>query len=255
MRNDAMGNQDSRRNILSTLFLITAITGLAACATTQQQPSQALQEARAAYNQAASNAEVQKYAAVELNDAQQALRQTEQADTEDDRQHYAYLTKRNAQIATEVAQRKAAEDRIAKLGEQREVEMAKLEAQQELAALHATQTERGLVMTLGDIVFDVNGATLKPGAMNNIDRLAAFLKAHPERTVTIEGYTDSTGSAAYNEELSGRRAESVREALIARGISPDRIRAVGRGENAPVATNRTAAGRQLNRRVEIVIAS
>ncbi len=241
-----MGNQDSRRSILSTIFLITAITGLAACATTPQQSPQVLQEARTAYNQAASNAEVQKYAAVELNDARQALNQTEQAKALDEQQHYAYLTKRYAQIATEVAQRRAAEDRIAQLSHQREVEMAKLEAQ---------RTDRGLVATLGDIVFDTNGATLKPGAMDNIDRLAAFLKAHPERTVTIEGYTDSTGSEAYNEELSRRRAESVREALIARGVSPDRIRAVGRGESAPVATNRTAAGRQLNRRVEVVISS
>lgn len=241
-----MINQDSRHGTLSTLFLVAATIGLVACATTPQQPPQALQEARAAYNLAASNAKVQKYAAVELNDARQALDQTEQAKAQDEQQHYAYLTKRYSQIATEVAQRKAAEDRTAQLGHQREVEMAKLEAQ---------RTDRGLVATLGDIVFDTNGATLKPGAMNGIDRLTAFLKAHPERKVTIEGYTDSTGSEAYNEDLSQRRAESVREALIARGINPDRIRAVGRGESAPVASNNTSAGRQLNRRVEVVISS
>lgn len=241
-----MGNQHSRRNRLTTLFLITAFAGLTACATTPEQPPQALVEARNAYNQAATNAEVQKHAPVELNEAQQSLRQTEQAETQDAMRHYAYLTERKAQIAVEVAHRKAAEDRIAKLGQQREVEMAKLEAQ---------QTERGWVMTLGDIVFDVNGTTLKPGAMGRIDQLADFLKAHPERSVTIEGYTDSTGSEIYNEQLSRQRAESVREALVSRGINPDRIRAIGRGESAPVATNRTAAGRQLNRRVEVVISS
>src|SRR5690606_21166040 len=115
------------------------------------------------------------------------------------------------------------------------------------------QTERGLVMTLSGIVFETDKAALKPGAMDNIDRLAKFLKQHPERTVRIEGHTDSTGSAEHNLELSRQRAEAVRDELVARGISRDRIQTIGRGETTPIASNQTAAGRQLNRRVEIVI--
>ncbi len=125
--------------------------------------------------------------------------------------------------------------------------------QQQLAELHAKQTKRGLVLTLGDVLFETNKADLLPGAMRSIDKLAQFLKAYPNRKVLIEGHTDSRGSKAYNLKLSQRRANSVKQALIERGIEPSRIIAKGYGEEYPVASNLTAAGRQQNRRVEIVI--
>ncbi len=128
------------------------------------------------------------------------------------------------------------------------------EMQNELQDLKAEQTARGLVMTLsGGVLFDVDKATLKPGAEITLDRLAAFMNDYPERNLMIEGHTDSTGNDAYNMTLSTERANAVRNALVARGVAETRIRASGLGENYPVATNDSNAGRQLNRRVEIVL--
>jgi outer membrane protein OmpA-like peptidoglycan-associated protein len=124
--------------------------------------------------------------------------------------------------------------------------------QRELAELQAKPTDHGLVVMLQDVLFDVGRASLLPGAQSKLDQLATALKNHPERRVLVEGYTDSTGSAAANMVLSRARAESVRNALIARGISGDRIEARGNGEARPVATNATQAGRTQNRRVEVV---
>ena len=125
--------------------------------------------------------------------------------------------------------------------------------QQELADLKAEQTERGLVLTLGDVLFDTDQSDLKPGAENTLNRLAAFLRDHSERQLLIEGHTDSRGDDSYNRALSDRRANAVRRALIERGIDRSRLEAEGMGEHYPVATNDTVAGRQQNRRVEIVL--
>ncbi len=138
----------------------------------------------------------------------------------------------------------------------RQAEQARAEARQlerELTELQAKQTERGLVLTLGDVLFDTGKAELKVGALRSLDKLVAFLKENPERDVLIEGHTDSVGNENYNLALSQRRAEAVETALISRGISPRRILARGYGEGYPVASNETDAGRQQNRRVEIVI--
>jgi outer membrane protein OmpA-like peptidoglycan-associated protein len=125
-------------------------------------------------------------------------------------------------------------------------------ARRALAELQARPTERGMVLTLGDVLFDTNEATLKPGAMLAMDRLARFLEAHGETRLIIEGHTDSTGSDAYNQELSQRRARAVADELVSRGIASSRFEVIGRGEAFPVAGNDSAAGRQQNRRVEIV---
>lgn len=119
--------------------------------------------------------------------------------------------------------------------------------------LEAERTERGLVLTLGDVLFDTDGDQLKAGAEVSIDRLASFLNENPERRLMIEGHTDARGSEEYNRDLSARRADAVTEALVEQGISSDRIRAVGLGEAFPVASNDTSAGMQQNRRVEIVV--
>ena len=124
---------------------------------------------------------------------------------------------------------------------------------EELAELEAQKTERGLVLTLGDVLFDVDEATLKAGATQSLSRLIAFLKEYPDRQVLVEGHTDSTGTEQYNLGLSQRRAESVVQFLTLNGISPERAIARGYGKAYPVAGNETAAGRQRNRRVEIVI--
>jgi outer membrane protein OmpA-like peptidoglycan-associated protein len=128
-------------------------------------------------------------------------------------------------------------------------------AQQEmqLKELNAKKTERGLVITLGDVLFSTNKAQLKSGGMRNVQKLADFLKQYPQRKVLVEGYTDSTGSNSLNQELSDRRADAVRTALIDMGISSDRVTTRGYGKAFPVAGNDTAASRQLNRRVEIIL--
>lgn len=125
--------------------------------------------------------------------------------------------------------------------------------EQQLADLKAKQTNRGMVLTLGDVLFDTGRAELKPGAERSLDQLVSFMVENPTRSVAIEGYTDSMGSDSSNQVLSDRRANAVRNALIARGIPSDRVSARGYGESSPVASNGTAAGRQQNRRVEIVI--
>lgn len=130
---------------------------------------------------------------------------------------------------------------------------AKLES--ELANLKAVKTDRGMVLTLGDVLFATGKAELAPGAKQTMDYLAAFLNKYTDRKILIEGYTDSTGSATLNQGLSERRAQSVKIALLERGVGFDRIDTVGYGMDRPVAGNNTAAGRQQNRRVEIVISN
>jgi outer membrane protein OmpA-like peptidoglycan-associated protein len=115
------------------------------------------------------------------------------------------------------------------------------------------ETSRGIVISLSDILFDVNRATLKPGAESNVRRIAGILQQYPDRQIAVEGHTDATGSDAYNQTLSEERAASVRAALIAGGVPEGQITSTGFGKTQPVATNDTPAGRQQNRRVEIIV--
>ncbi|MCB1552815.1 MAG: OmpA family protein [Xanthomonadales bacterium] len=138
--------------------------------------------------------------------------------------------------------------------EEAEAARAELQAMRQLLAdLEAKQTERGLVVTLGDVLFEVDRAELKPGAQRNLDKLVAALSEHEDTVIAIEGHTDSTGSSAYNESLSQRRAEAVQQYLTSHGIDRKRLTARGLGEDFPVASNDSASGRQQNRRVEIII--
>jgi outer membrane protein OmpA-like peptidoglycan-associated protein len=125
--------------------------------------------------------------------------------------------------------------------------------QQEIAALKGRMTERGIVLTIGDVLFATGTATLSPMADNEINRLAAFMKEYPDRSVLIEGYTDSTGTEGTNLDLSLNRANAVSNKLVAKGISKSRIATKGFGEESPVAGNDTAVGREQNRRVDVII--
>jgi len=125
--------------------------------------------------------------------------------------------------------------------------------QAEIDQLKATPTDRGLVLTLGDVLFDTGKSELNSGATRKLDQLAQFLSEHKDRRVQIDGFTDSVGSDSYNRELSQRRANSVKNALLTRGIDSTRINTEGYGKAFPVANNADAGGRQLNRRVEVVI--
>jgi outer membrane protein OmpA-like peptidoglycan-associated protein len=156
----------------------------------------------------------------------------------------AEAARSQAEVATQRAQQSAesAQRTVADLAQQ-------------LRDMQAKQTDRGIVLTLGDVLFDTGQATLKPGAAGTIDRLAAFLTQAPDRSVSIEGHTDSMGSDGFNQTLSENRANSVKAALVSRGIQADRIVATGKGEGVPVASNDNAAGRQQNRRVEIIVSN
>ncbi len=146
-----------------------------------------------------------------------------------------------ANAAAAMAQANAAQDRV-----------RALEAQ--LRDMEAQQTERGLLVTLGDVLFAFNKAELSTQAAPRLDKLANFLKQFPDRKLLIEGYTDSVGGDSYNQELSDRRAQAVRDALVQRGVETRRITARGYGKAYPVADNASPEGRAMNRRVEIVIA-
>jgi outer membrane protein OmpA-like peptidoglycan-associated protein len=125
--------------------------------------------------------------------------------------------------------------------------------QQQLMDLRARPTDRGALVTLGDVLFEFNRADIKATGHNELRKLAEFLKKHPDRQVLIEGHTDDIGSNTYNENLSRRRAEAVANALAALGVPSPRVTAVGYGESYPVAANTTDTNRALNRRVEVYI--
>ncbi len=155
-------------------------------------------------------------------------------------------------LAHEKADQQATELVVAGVNAEHDKELI---AQQELLIkeLNAKKTERGLVITLADVLFNTNKAQLKPGGLRKVERLSAFLAQYPQYKVAVEGHTDSRASNDYNQDLSERRANSVRVALIDMAISGDRISMRGYGEEYPVASNTSKTGRQLNRRVEIIL--
>ncbi len=250
-------------NLARRLCVLAALTLLGACAAT---PNANLRQAQHVYNEARMNSTITTHAPVFLHEAAKSLRQAEQADDEDDINHFAYIAHRQVQIAEAEAQRKSDEAEAERRIDQRDrslLESRTREAQeaqalagelaQELAQLKAIQTERGFVINLGDVLFGYNRDTVNAGGRQTLDRLAEFLYAHPEQTILIEGHTDGTGTASYNLDLSDRRARAVERFLVGRGISPRRITARGYGEAHPVASDDTDAGRQQNRRVEVVL--
>lgn len=188
--------------------------------------------------------------------AEEAARARAEAEAARERQRelaeQAQQARDEATAAREVAQARTREAELAR----REAEALKsqvAELKSELSNLQTRETERGVVVTVGDVLFEVDKADLKAGAIRNLGKLVDFLQGYPEREIRIEGHTDSTGAAEYNLGLSQRRAESVRELLVSRGIQAGRITTEGLGEDYPVASNDTGAGRQQNRRVEIIL--
>lgn len=242
---------------------------LSACASTPPHNAK-LADVQTRYQAASNSAEVARAAPKQLQEASQDLDKAEQLFKEGapdaDVDHYAYMASQRIAIAQEAARQQASEAKIkeadairGRLKEQQSAELARTtqaknaQLQKQLEALKAEQTNRGLVLTLGNVLFELNKADLKPGGARTVNQLASFMRQYPKRNVMIEGYTDSTGSVAYNKALSERRAGAVRDALLADSINPQRIVTKGFGVQYPVATNTTAAGRQQNRRVEIVI--
>jgi len=267
-----------KNNVLLSCVALFATLSLSSCGIDESDP--ALQRAKAAYA-AADTEQVRANAPVALHEAKQALEQALKSKDQVALEQNAYLAERKAQMALETASRKQAEKEAMQLSKERdglvlearerEAQQALTQAQQErelaqqerqraeeyrrqLEELQAKKTERGLVMNLeGDVLFATGKSDLMPGALHTMDKLASFLNQAPKKTILIEGHTDNRGTDEYNLHLSEQRAESVRGALITRGVDAGRISARGFGETRPIAANDNEAGRQQNRRVEIII--
>jgi outer membrane protein OmpA-like peptidoglycan-associated protein len=263
---------------MNTNTLIAATVSsvlLAACAAAPQIPAGAAQ-ARSKLTQLQSHQDLATRAPVAIKDAEVAVSAAETPQTDEALgAHQVYIADRKVDTAWALAETHLAEDQRAALGADREgarldartreADAAKLaaassaalsaELQRQIDELQAKETDRGLVLTLGDVLFESGKAQLKSGAAGNLNTLVMFLNNYPNRTVLIEGYTDSVGSDDYNQGLSSRRAESVQAYLVGQGIDRGRLSASGLGESAPVADNESAMGRQLNRRVEVIISN
>lgn len=199
--------------------------------TAQQQAEEARREAE----QERQEAEAAKQQA--LADRQAAEQQLAQA------QQQAQAAQQQAQSA----QQQAAD------AQQREADLRQRLQQQLNSVLQTRDSARGLIVNMSDVLFDVNQATLKPGAREKLSKVAGILLAYPDLKIRVDGYTDSTGTPEYNRDLSQRRADTVRGYLLKQGITADAVVSEGFGQDDPVATNSTAAGRQQNRRVEMVV--
>ena len=228
---------------------------LAACSTPTPPPQ--LESARQAYESAAAEPTVEKYASVPLYEAKQELdRATKVWESSEDAtqtSHIASLAEKRVEIARTIAaggKARAEVEGLVGSGNQ-----LRLEAREkELAELKAKRTEGGMVLTLGgDVLFQTGSATLSPGAQVELSRVAGFLNGNPDREVVVSGHTDSTGGAQLNQTLSEKRAASVGAYLSGQGVAPSRIATRGFGPSLAIAPNDNVAGRQKNRRVDIVI--
>jgi len=260
----------TRENVLGLAYVAFSAFLVYGCAS---EPNPSVQSARDTYQQAAQNEQIKQNAPVKLYEADQALQRlnTAVANKEDPAEidHLAYLVEQRTAIAKAAAQQQLSAKQIEQLNKERaqlSLELRQAEAQraqekvssleeqlQQIKQASVHEESRGVVLTLGDVFFDTGKSTLNPGSAKGLDPLVQFLKENPQRNVVIEGYTDSVGSAAYNRQLSYDRARAVIAYLASQGIARDRVIAHGYGEAFPVASNETAAGRQLNRRVEVVV--
>jgi outer membrane protein OmpA-like peptidoglycan-associated protein len=278
----------STPRVLSLSLL--ALAALAGCSTPPANNA-ALDKARAEVKLAQDSTQTRALAPDELQRAGDSLAKANASFARNDApsqvDHWAYSAGQRAAIVQEVTRQRSAEQAVAGAEAQRdtlrlaartsEVETAQRSAQNaqqqadaskqqaadaqarssqleaQMKDMNAKRTDRSMVFTVGDVLFDTNQSQLKPGGLRNMDKVVGFLKPYPMRKVLIEGFTDSSGSDSTNQQLSDRRADAVRSALVDSGVSGERIRTQDMGETFPVATNDRAGGRQMNRRVEIVL--
>jgi outer membrane protein OmpA-like peptidoglycan-associated protein len=271
--------------VRSTISL-AALGALISCSTLPPS-NMALGEVRQRHAVIAADPDVNALASEELRAATASLRRAEQAEEASAPgpvvDHLAYLTEQRVKIAEFTAQSRSAERVTAQAGQQRDAQRLAMRteeanrAQQQLAvaqnrsaaqsrmsderidsleaqlvAMNAQKTERGMVVTLSDVLFSTGGTQLSARGEQSLMKLADLLKRYPTSAVVVEGHTDSTGSSAGNLALSDRRAREVVGALVGMGVEARRLEVQAHGQDDPVATNATAAGRQMNRRVELV---
>ncbi len=272
---------------LAFLTLLALVTLVIASCATAPETSQGAERVRGELTALQNDPNLADRARVEVREAEAAVRLAEELPPNSDEalaEHRIYMAEQKVAIAKAKATTRYAEHQREQLSEERtearlearsrEVGRAREEAvqarlskeqqeaeaerkaeeyQRQIDALQAEATDRGLVLTLGDVLFASGSADLQSGTNRNLDKLVTFLEEYPERQVQIEGHTDSVGSAEFNQALSQRRAESVKSYLTQRGIDSQRISTKGIGMGQPVASNDNATGRQQNRRVEIII--
>ncbi|BBT17953.1 membrane protein [Metapseudomonas otitidis] len=249
--------------------LVAALLLLGGCASSRQA-EQSLDEARNRFQQVKEDPQVLASAPKDVIRAGESLARAERLATywgnDGDVEHYAFLSQRYSQIATQHSELVRDQERAVRLqGEQERLQQSLREAkllsaqqkgnwlEEQMVALAATETDRGLVMTLGDVLFDTGRSELKGRANRTVLKLVQFLQINPRRTVRIEGYTDSSGTREENLALSRDRAQAVADVLTDLGVDAKRIEVKAYGEAFPIAENASNSGRAQNRRVEIVI--
>lgn len=271
-----------KTRILMPAMLV--IAGLLGACSSMPRTTSLLDQTHAEYRAAQNNPNVGRHAPLELKQAAEAMALADAAAAERESaeriDQLAYLARQKVALTQEVAKRKAAESDVASAEKTRdemrlaqrtnEADRARLATdaarrdtadanarvsslESQLADLAAKKTERGMVITLSDVLFATDQSRLNEQGQSTIQKLSTFLQQHPARNVLIEGFTDSTGSAAHNQQLSERRAGAVARSLSDQGIARTRIETRGYGQEYPVASNATITDRQLNRRVEIVL--
>lgn len=277
--NKPLGGKTGPVILLSSLLLT-------ACAMAPETPPAAL-DVRQKLTELQTDAAIASNARPELRDAEAAVELAEQPLDNDEAalaDHRVYMADRMLEIARATATMRQMEADRKLIGEERdaarlaartrEADIARANAdaarssemtaaamsakaaeemQRQIDELEAEATERGLVLTLGDVLFATGSAELQGGSNRNLEKLVEFLSSYPDRDVLIEGHTDNVGSAQFNQTLSLQRAESVRRYLTDHGVQNRRLTVSGLGLARPVAGNESALGRQQNRRVEVVI--
>ena len=166
----------------------------------------------------------------------------------------ALEAQRLTQVEAEKARQSAEEaNKFRQQAEKEKSELRERLLRQLNSVLQTRATARGLIVNVSDVLFDTGQFTLKPGAREKLAKVAGIVASHPGLKLQVEGHTDSVGAEGYNQTLSDNRARTVREYLVREGIPATDITSRGFGESSPVASNETAAGRQQNRRVELVV--
>lgn len=267
-------SSDGYKKLITAAAVSLLVT---ACASNMNKPVGA-DNARMKLAQLQADPQLASRAPLAIKEAEAAVANAEQPRKDKDMEegkHLVFIADHKVDIAIAQAQTRLLVDQRKTLSEQREssrlasrtreadkahgeADVARQQSedlQKQLDALNAKATERGLVITLGDVLFDTARAELKGNATMHLSKLSAFLSQYGDRTVAIEGYTDNVGTEDYNFGLSQRRADAVKTYLVNQGINSSRLSTSGKGEGNPVASNDSATGRQQNRRVEVIISN
>ena len=261
--------------MLKIFLIIILVTTICSCASTPKNYAP-LNDAKAALEKTKAEPGINEVASVTLFEADEQIKQAETALGANDTasaDHHIYVATRKQQISQELLLKHQQEQELARLKQQQlemiaharrneskraqtqtqQAQQRIQELEQALGHYKAEETSRGTILVINDLLFNSGGATLQPQSQRRLEPLVQYLQGNAQREIIIEGHTDSIGNPEVNKRLSLQRADTVMEYLLSRGIEPSRVETRGFGEEVPVATNTTNAGRALNRRVEVVI--